>query len=125
MLAGHAAEKFIFNDVTTGASDDLRKATKLARKIVMEYGMSEAMSFRTYGEKEELIFLGREIGEQRDYSEETARMIDNEVSQFLNNSYSKAREIILKYKEKLENIAQTLLEKETLEQEAFEALMKA
>lgn len=125
MLAGHVAEKQVFNEVTTGASDDLRKATKLARKIVMEYGMSESLSFRTYGEKEELIFLGKEIGEQRDYSEETAKMIDNEVARFLDNSYTKAREVITSSKEKLERIAQTLLEKETLEQEAFEVLMKA
>ena len=124
LLAGHATEKEIFGEVTTGATNDLKQATKLARKLVMEYGMSEKLGPRTFGEKEELIFLGREITEQRNYSEEIAEQIDSEVSNFLTKSYDTARRIIKKMKPKLEEIVKRLMEKETIEKEEFESFFK-
>jgi len=124
LLAGYAAEKEVFNEITTGAANDLRQATELARKLVTEYGMSETLGPQTFGKKEELIFLGREISEQKDYSEKVAQIIDQEVSKFIKNAYEKAREIIVKKKDKLEKIANLLLEKETLEKEEFEKIFQ-
>ncbi len=122
MLAGHTVEKETFGEVTTGAANDLKQATRLARKLITEFGMSEKLGPRTFGEKEELIFLGREIHEQRDYSEKTAEAIDQEINHLINNAIKTAREIIKKKKETLEKIVEKLLEKETLEKEEFEAI---
>ncbi|MCX6746438.1 MAG: ATP-dependent zinc metalloprotease FtsH [Candidatus Parcubacteria bacterium] len=123
LLAGHTAEKEIFGEVTTGASNDLRTATKLAREIVTEYGMDETMGPRTFGEKEELIFLGREIHEQRDYSEKTAEQIDQQISRLINQAQETAKEIITKKRTLLEKIVRELILKETLEREDFEKLI--
>ena len=123
LLAGHAVEKEIFGEVTTGATSDLRQATKMARKLVTDYGMSEKLGPRTFGEKEELVFLGREISEQRNYSKKVAQMIDEEVSNFLTSAYETACGIIKKEKVKLEKIVDKLLEKETLEKEEFEKIV--
>ncbi len=123
MLAGQVAEKEIFGDITTGASNDLKQATQLARKIVTQYGMSELLGPRTFGEKEEMVFLGREITEHRDYSESVAEMIDREVSKFLKKAYSTALTIIQTMRPKLEEIVAKLIEKETLEKEEFEAIV--
>ena len=122
MLGGYAAEKIIFGDVTTGATSDLRQATKIARKLVTEYGMSD-LGPMTFGQKEELIFLGREIGEQRDYSEEVAAKIDKAVHGFIANRYKKAEETILSNKDKLEKIAGALLDHEVVEKKEFNELM--
>jgi cell division protease FtsH len=124
LLAGHAAEKEIFKDITTGASSDLKQATKLARRLVTEFGMSEAMGPRTYGEKEELIFLGKEIHERRDYSEKTAQQIDAEVSKFLNNAYEAATKVIKKSRAHLDEIVKQLITNETLERDEFAAIFK-
>lgn len=123
MLAGHAAESFIFGEVTTGAHNDLQNATKLARQLITEFGMSEKLGPRTFGQKEELVFLGREIHERRDYSEKTAQAIDAEISSYLDKAYKRAIEIIKKEKRRLEKIVAVLLHKETIEKEEFEALM--
>ena len=123
MLAGNIAEREVFGDVTTGAQNDFRQATRLARKMVTEYGMSE-LGMRTYGQKEELIFLGREISEQRDYSEKVAEGIDAAVDKFLKQAAETAKKIIHKTRPALDAIVATLLEKETLEQEEFAALVK-
>ncbi|MBI4090724.1 MAG: ATP-dependent zinc metalloprotease FtsH, partial [Candidatus Komeilibacteria bacterium] len=123
LLAGHVAEKNIFNEITTGASNDLKKATTLARQLITQYGMSDEMGPRTYGEKEELVFLGREIHERRDYSEKTAEAIDEAIMRLIKNAFKTAEEIITKQRDKLEKIAQTLLSQETLEKEEFEALL--
>jgi len=125
LLGGFVAEKIIFEDVTTGASNDLKKATRLAKNIVTVYGMSEHLGQRTFGEREEMIFLGREITEQRDYSEKTAERIDEEISNFINGAYTNAEHLITTYREKLETIVQLLLEKETIEREAFLAIFAA
>jgi len=123
MLAGHASEKEKFGEVTTGAQNDLKRATRLARQLITEFGMSEKLGPRTFGLKEELIFLGREITEQRDYSEKVAQIIDDEVSAFLKTAYRTAQNVIRQQKAKLELIAQELMKKEVIERAEFEALM--
>jgi len=124
MLGGRAAESIIFKQETTGAENDLRQATKLARKMVTEYGMSESLGNRVFGHKEEYVFLGRELGEHKDYSEDTARQIDKEVGIILEKAYKKSKEVIAKYKDKLNLITEKLLKEETVEGPDFEALFK-
>ncbi len=123
MLGGFVAEKETFGDVTTGASDDLRKCTSLAREIVTRYGMSETLGPRVFGDSQEMVFLGREIHEARNYSEKTAEAIDLEVEKLVNSAMLTARDIIRKEKPSLDKIAKKLLEEETIEKEAFEALL--
>jgi cell division protease FtsH len=125
LLGGRAAEELIFNDVTTGAANDLEQATKLARKMVTEYGMSERLGPLTFGRKEELVFLGREIGEQRNYSEEVARAIDEEIRRIINEAYEKAKSILTQHKDTLVRLAKKLIEVETLEGEELEAVLSA
>jgi len=124
MLAGYVTEKHIFGEVTTGASNDLKQATQLARQLITEYGMSEVLGPRTFGQREELIFLGREIHERRDYSEKIAESIDQEVSKLITKATDSARNLITKHRKTLDKISSTLIEKETLEKEEFEALFK-
>ena len=121
-LGGYVAEEMIFNDVTTGPSNDLERATGLARRIITQYGMSE-LGVRTFGKHEDLIFLGREVAEDKDYSEKTAEEIDRVVSQLLATAKKRTLEILTQKKEILELIAQTLLKKETIEKEEFDAIM--
>ena len=123
LLGGYAAEKFIFGELTTGATSDLRKATDLAKQIVTQYGMSKSLGPRTFGEREEMIFLGREISEQKDYSEKTQEKIDKEVSDFVIDGYKRAMNILDKNKDKLEKVTAALLKQEVLEKEDFEKLM--
>ncbi len=123
LLGGYVSEKIHFADVTTGASNDLERATDTARKLVTRYGMS-ALGPRTFGRKEELIFLGKEINEEKNYSEATATKIDQEVSKFISDAYKTAEKIITEKKDTLKKIAETLLEKETIEQEEFNELIK-
>jgi cell division protease FtsH len=122
MLAGRAAEDLVFAEQWTGASDDLEKATKLARKMVTAYGMSEELGPLTFGDRDELVFLGREISEQRNYSDEVAQKIDQEVRRIIDEAYSRARAILITYRQKLETIAERLIEIETIERTEFEAL---
>jgi cell division protease FtsH len=123
LLAGHVAEKETFGEVTTGATSDLRRATDLARRLITDFGMSDTLGPRTYGEKEEMIFLGHEIHEQRDYSENVAEQIDKEISQFIAKAAEQAKEIVADKKELLEKVVEALFEKETLEKEAFEEIV--
>ncbi len=123
LLAGHLVEKEIFGEVTTGATSDLRRATAVARSLVTDYGMSDNLGPRTYGEKEEMIFLGREIHEQRDYSEKVAEKIDEEIAGFIKQGGHKASEIISSQKDSLEKIVAALLVKETIEKTEFEAIV--
>lgn len=118
-MGGHAAEKMIFGEVTTGPSNDLQRATSLAKKLITEYGMSDVLGPRTFGQKDEMIFLGKEIHENRDYSENTAQEIDKEINSLIKRAHHKAEEILKQNKNKLENIVSELLKKETLEQEEF------
>ncbi len=122
MLGGYVSEQETFGDITTGASDDLRKCTQLAREIVTRYGMSD-LGPRVFGESQEMVFLGRDFHEQRNYSEKTAQAIDEEVEKFVNGAKLQARDIIRKEKGRLDAIANVLLEKETIEKESFETLM--
>jgi cell division protease FtsH len=121
-LGGRAAEEIIFNEITDGAKSDIERATKLARAMVTDYGMSEKLGPRTFGHKEEMVFLGREISEQRDYSEEVARMIDEEVQSIIGTAHKTARTILSKNRKKLERLAQELITKETLEGVELETL---
>jgi len=122
LLGGRVAEEEVFGDVTTGASNDLERVTSLARKMVTQFGMSDVLGPQTFGEKEELIFLGREIGEQRNYSEEVAEAIDHEVRRLVDEAYGRAREIIRNYRAKLDEIAQYLISNETIDAEQFQAM---
>ncbi len=123
LLAGRAAEEMVFGEKWTGAHDDLENATKLARRMVTTYGMSKKLGPLTFGDREELIFLGREIAEQRNYSEAVAEEIDQEVRRIIEEAYARAREILTTYRHKLEAIAHRLMEIETIERAEFEALV--
>ncbi|MFY9461842.1 MAG: cell division protein FtsH, partial [Candidatus Sungiibacteriota bacterium] len=124
-LGGYAAEKIIFHEVTTGSHDDLKKATDLARDLVTRYGMSEKLGPAVFGEHEELVFLGKELGTGKNYSEETARLIDAEVRRLISSALKRAREVLTKHRLKLEKLAKRLIEKESIEREEFRALMAA
>jgi len=121
-LGGYCAERLKFGEITTGAANDLEMASALARKLVKEYGMS-SLGPISFGEREELVFLGREFGEQRNYSEKVAAQIDKEVAKFVKNAENQAKKILTKKKGLLEKIAQTLIKKETIEKEEFEELI--
>ncbi|NLG51991.1 MAG: ATP-dependent metallopeptidase FtsH/Yme1/Tma family protein [Chloroflexi bacterium] len=123
LLGGRVAESIVFNDVTTGASNDLRRATQLARAMITEYAMSENLGQRTFGQKEELIFLGREIAEQRDYSEEIASQIDKEIRAIVDRAYARATEVLTTHRDRLDLLAQRLIEKETLEGAEYEEIV--
>ncbi len=122
LLGGYASEKLIFNDTTTGPSNDLERATQMARGMVTRYGMSR-LGARTFGKKEELVFLGREMHEERDYSEKTAQDIDAEVSHLVDGALKRAMDILVEKRALLDTIAQTLLEKETLEKDEFDRIV--
>jgi cell division protease FtsH len=123
-LGGRVAEELVFDDITTGASSDLEQVTRLARNMVTRFGMSDRLGPMIYGQKDELIFLGREIGEQRDYSEAVAEEIDAEVRRIVSEAYERARTTLTEHRDKLELLAQTLLDVETLDREEFAALME-
>jgi cell division protease FtsH len=122
-LGGYVAELLQFGDLTTGPSNDLEKATKVARQIVMRYGMTDALGPRTFGNTSDMVFLGREIREQRDYSEKTAEAIDAEINKIIQTQYDVVTKLIRDNTEKLDRIAQKLLDVETLERAEFEALL--
>ncbi len=122
-LAGYTAEKMIFNEITTGAANDLEHASDLARRIVTQYGMSEKIGPITYGRREELIFLGKEIATEKDYSEKMAAEIDAEVSRLIVETQKTAEKIISENRSLLDKIAKRLIEKETIEKEEFEKMM--
>ncbi len=122
-LGGRIAEEIVFDDISSGAASDLDKVTKIARSMVTRYGMSEKLGPMIFGKKEEMVFLGREISEQRDYSDETAQIIDLEVRKIVDEGYNQARQALQAHRHKLELVAETLLERETLSREEFEALI--
>lgn len=123
LIAGYVTEKEIFGDVSTGPSNDLKELTKLARRVVMQYGMSDELGARTFGKREELAFLGRDGAEYRDYSEKIAEKIDLEISRLVNDAIATAHKIILENRDKMELIVSELLQKETLERQEFEDLI--
>jgi cell division protease FtsH len=123
LLGGRVAEDLVLNEVSTGAQNDLERATELVRKMIMEYGMSEKLGPLTFGHKQEQVFLGRDIARDRNYSEEVASAIDREVRHFIDESYDKATRLLKENRDKLDLLAQTLLERETLEAEELERLL--
>jgi cell division protease FtsH len=121
-LGGRVAEELVFDDITSGASNDIEQVTRMARTMVTRLGMSPDLGPLQYGQKEELIFLGREISEQRDYSEAVAERIDEEVRKIVEDSYALAKRLLTEYREKLDAVANKLLEVETINREEFEAI---
>jgi cell division protease FtsH len=120
ILGGRAAEEIVFSDITTGASNDLEKVTEIARNMVQRWGMSEKLGPLVYGKKEELVFLGKELGEQRDYSEAVAQQIDGEVQRIVNEAHETALRMLNENRERLDRVAETLIEIESLDQDEFE-----
>jgi cell division protease FtsH len=122
MLGGNASEKLIFGDTTTGSSNDIEKATTLARRMVTEFGMSDKLGPLAFGKRDELVFLGREIGEQRNYSDDVAKQIDEEVRAIIDRCYAKAMDVLVRYKDRLVQLAERLVNEETIEQDEFEKM---
>jgi cell division protease FtsH len=122
LLGGTASERMIFGDTTTGASNDIEKATDLARRMVTEFGMSDKLGPLSFGKRDELIFLGREIGEQRNYSDEVAKTIDEEVRAIIDRAYERAMEVLETHRDRLEALADKLIAQETVDGEEFEKL---
>jgi cell division protease FtsH len=121
-MAGQITEELIFSEISTGASNDIERATGLARRMVTEYGMSKTLGPLAFGRKEELVFLGREISEQRNYSDEIAYQIDKEIRSIIDESYEHAKSILIEYRDKLDAIAMILMERETIDGAEVEAL---
>ncbi len=124
LLGGRAAEEIVFGQITTGASNDIERATKIARDMVCKYGMSDLIGPIAWGEEEENVFLGKQLSRMRNYSEETASEIDVQVKKIVSQCYDRAKEILVKYRDKMDDIAKVLLEKETIEGEELNALLK-
>jgi cell division protease FtsH len=122
LLGGRIAEEITIGSITTGAGNDLERATDLARRMVCEWGMSHAMGPLTFGKKEEQIFLGREIAQHQDYSEDTALRIDQEVKRFVTDNYARAQNVLLEHKQRLLDMADALLARETLDAEQVNRL---
>jgi cell division protease FtsH len=122
LLGGNVAERLIFGDTTTGASNDIEKATDLARRMVTEFGMSDKLGPLSFGKRDEMVFLGRSMGEQRDYSDEVARTIDEEVRAIIDKAYERATEVLTTHRDRLVALAEKLVAEETVDAEGFEAL---
>ncbi|MBI2552965.1 MAG: cell division protein FtsH, partial [Candidatus Rokubacteria bacterium] len=125
LLGGRAAEEIVLGQQTTGAGDDLEKATEMARKMVCEWGMSEKLGPLTFGKNEEHIFLGREFARHKDYSEDTAILIDSEIKRIVTDCASKARQILEENLERLHALARALLERESLDGEEVARILRA
>lgn len=125
LLGGRVAEEIIFGDITTGASNDIKRATATARAMVMQYGMSEKMGLIAYGDEGDEVFIGRDLAHTRSYSEEVAKEIDQEIHDIIDECHKKAREIILEHQDVLHKCAALLLEKEKVQRDEFEALFTA
>ncbi|OQB43885.1 MAG: ATP-dependent zinc metalloprotease FtsH [Parcubacteria group bacterium ADurb.Bin159] len=123
LLAGYISEKIFLKNITTGAANDLRQATEMSKDLVCQYGMSEKLGPRTFGKTQELVFLGKEISEEKDYSQKTSEIIDQEINEIINFCYKKAEEILKNNKTIVKKVASKLLEKETLEQKEFLAIL--
>jgi len=121
-LGGNASERLIFGDTTTGASNDIEKATTLARRMVTEFGMSDKLGPLAFGKRDELVFLGREIGEQRNYSDDIAKQIDEEIRAIIDRAYERAMDVLVEHRDRLEALAQKLIAEETVDAEGFEKL---
>jgi cell division protease FtsH len=125
LMGGRAAEELVLDETTSGAGNDIERATETARKMVCEWGMSDKLGPLTFGQKEEQIFLGREFAQHRDYSEQTAVCIDKEITQFVSDAYQRAKKIVEENMDTLHVLAQALLERETLAESEIDAIMAA
>ena len=123
LLGGYVAEELTFGELSTGASNDIRRATELAHKMITSYGMSSKLGPRTFGNKEEMVFLGREISEQRNYGDKVADQIDEEVYSLINAAYEMAQKVLTKHKARLKRLAEKLVTDETLEGKELEAFL--
>ena len=123
MFGGRAAEEMIFDEISTGASSDIAQATRLARRMVCEWGMSDKLGPLAYGRKDEAVFLGRELGHQRDYSESTAFLIDEEIRRTIDTELERSRSLLRQYRDGLESLAQALLREETLDADQVEQIL--
>ena len=121
-LGGRIAEEMIFDDITTGASQDIKQATAIARSMITKYGMSEAVGLIHYGSDEDEVFIGRDLAHTRSYAENTAALIDSEVKRIVDECYAKAKELLTDNKDILHKCAELLLEKEKIGREEFETL---
>jgi cell division protease FtsH len=124
-LGGRIAEELVFHDVTTGASEDIRRATEIAKSMVMKYGMSEKVGMVNYGSEGDEIFIGRDFGQTKSYGEHMATIIDEEVKRIIDECYARAREIITARRDILDKCCALLIEKEKIGQDEFEALFAA
>ncbi len=122
LLGGNVSERLVFGDTTTGAANDIEKATDLARRMVTEFGMSDKLGPLSFGKRDEMVFLGREIGEQRNYSDDVAKLIDEEVRRIIDTAYARAQEVLTTHKDRLVALAEKLVAEETVDAEGFEAL---
>jgi cell division protease FtsH len=122
LLGGHGAEELVFGELSTGASDDIKRATEMAHKMVTEFGMSSKLGPRTFGNRQEMVFLGREIAEQRDYGDKIADLIDEEVHSIIKQAYETAKKILVENRQRLNYIAEKLVAQETLEGEELEEI---
>jgi cell division protease FtsH len=125
MLGGHVAEEMVLGEMTTGPENDIGKATGIARRMVTQWGMSERLGPRSFGRKEELVFLGREISEQRDYSEKVAEEIDEEVRHIIDRAYQTAKQVLTDHRDKLDEVVARVLEEETMEGDDLTRLLEA
>lgn len=123
-MGGYVAEEMIYGQVSTGPSNDLQKVTQMARRMVTEFGMSSAVGPTVYGEQNREVFLGRDFGHVKNYSEEKAALIDKEIQSFVDKAYKKAKELLTKHRKEMDHIAKTLKERETLTREEFVDLME-
>jgi cell division protease FtsH len=124
LMGGRVTEEIFFGDITSGAASDIKECTRIARLMVCSWGMSEKLGPRAFGDNQEIMFLGREINKAQDYSEETAVRIDREVDRLIGEAYERARTLVTRNRQKLELIATTLLERETLEGRDVEEIVE-
>ena len=122
LLGGRVSEKLVLDDISTGASNDIERATKIARNMVTKYGMSERVGTITLGQNQEEVFLGRDFAQAKEYSEETASLIDEEVKSIIDFAYKKAEELLKANMDKLTRVANVLLEKEKIDGEEFDEI---
>ena len=123
-MGGRAAEELKLGKITTGASHDFEQATRIAREMIMRYGMSDELTYRSFGKRQEAIFLGREISEERDYSLKTEAIIDREIDRLLREGVETATQILTEHEDRLEAVSSFLLENETIDADQFEAIME-
>jgi cell division protease FtsH len=123
-LGGRVAEEIVYGEITTGAQDDLEKSTKLARRMVTEFGMSDRLGPMTFGKRHDHVFLGREFGHERDYGENVATVIDEEVKILISNNYDRVKDLLTKHRPHMDAIVEVLLEKETLDKKEVDAIIE-